>query len=798
MILQDKDNNSVNKSEWTDIVFLTKKVNEFNRVFSQSGLLYFIVEIKANFPYKFISGDLKQYAISNDYLDLNKDSLLNLFYSADAQKIEFSLSTLHNGGRKEVQIECRLKTNVSEYRWVELRGILDLSRENKEESFTLFISDITQKKLADASLKYKMSFTNSLIDSIQNPIYYKNTVGVFLGVNTAYERILDKNRNQIIGKKIEDLIPKERIGKYHFNEDEIIKTRGTQIIEDRILYYDNTWHDVLVNRSTFVNANLTVGGIIGVINDITILKNNEKALIDSESNYRLLTSYLPEIVLVYSEGKIIFVNDVIEKKLGFKVEELINQSIFNITEASYHQIVIENVKKRSAGEMIEDYKIRLLKKSGGTLLFIVRGAPIQFMGLKGAVVVLIDITEREKADERIRNSELQFRALWENSFNGMRLVNEEGLTELVNNSYCTMVNMPKEELEGKPFTNIYVEGERKAKLNQFIERIKTNTIEAQFKRKVSLWNGKTIWVELSNSLIKIPNKKTNILSVFKDITNIVDIERQLSLSQKMESVGLLAAGIAHEINSPMQFIGDNNSFLKDSFNNLLQYLRHLENFLDNKISSEINNTEKSLLEEIRTRFDVDFLLDEIPTAIEQTQTGIERVNKIVRALKDFAHPSAKEKSLSDINHGIEVTAIISKNQWKYVADLETKLDPDLPYISCLLDEINQVILNMIINAAHAIQERYGNEPEIKGKIIIETRRTDEYIEILTEDNGTGIKSENLNKIFDPFFTTKEVGKGTGQGLSIVHDIIVKKHNGSISVDSEYGKGTVFSIKLPIN
>jgi len=167
-------------------------------------------------------------------------------------------------------------------------------------------------------------------------------------------------------------------------------------------------------------------------------------------------------------------------------------------------------------------------------------------------------------------------------------------------------------------------------------------------------------------------------------------------------------------------------------------------------------------------------------------------------MKDFAHPGKKEKKLADINKAIERTVTISRNEWKYVAELETNLEPGLPLIYCVVDEINQVILNMIVNAAQAIKEAVNKGSLAKGKITVTTKKDENFVYILIRDNGTGIPGAMIDKIFDPFFTTKEVGKGTGQGLAIAHDIIVTKHKGNIQVESEMGKGTMFTIRLPIN
>ncbi|RLB20288.1 MAG: histidine kinase, partial [Deltaproteobacteria bacterium] len=181
----------------------------------------------------------------------------------------------------------------------------------------------------------------------------------------------------------------------------------------------------------------------------------------------------------------------------------------------------------------------------------------------------------------------------------------------------------------------------------------------------------------------------------------------------------------------------------------------------------------------------------------QSLDGVERVTKIVRAMKEFSHPGSPEKTPVDINHAIDNAITVAKNEWKYVADIETDLDPDLPPVPCLPADLNQVILNLIINAAHAIEKVVGNNGNRKGKIRVITRKDNGWAEIAISDTGCGIPDSIRHRIFDPFFTTKEVGKGTGQGLSIAHSIIVDKHGGTIDFESREGKGTTFTIKLPL-
>jgi signal transduction histidine kinase len=193
---------------------------------------------------------------------------------------------------------------------------------------------------------------------------------------------------------------------------------------------------------------------------------------------------------------------------------------------------------------------------------------------------------------------------------------------------------------------------------------------------------------------------------------------------------------------------------------------------------------------------IDYLLDEIPKAVQETLGGVERVANIVRAMKEFSHPGSAEKVLTDINKALQNTVTVASNEWKYVADLQLDLDASLPMLPCLPGELNQVFLNMIVNAAHAIEEVSKDGNAGKGVIKVSTACNNGWAVIRIADSGAGIPEKLRSKIFDPFFTSKSVGKGTGQGLAIANNIIVDKHSGKISFESEVGKGTTFLIQLP--
>ncbi len=288
------------------------------------------------------------------------------------------------------------------------------------------------------------------------------------------------------------------------------------------------------------------------------------------------------------------------------------------------------------------------------------------------------------------------------------------------------------------------------------------------------------------------------IALYEDVTEKMSLERDLRQAQKLEAVGQLAAGIAHEINTPIQYIGDNINFLQTSFNDVVtvldayQYYWH-QQVQDGCIAPEIDRKLSAIVQ----KADTEYLTEEMPRAIHQSLDGVRRVDKIVRAMKEFSHPGNNEKSTIDINKIIDNTITVCRNEWKYVAEMETSFAPDLPMISCFQGDLSQVFLNLIVNAAHAIESDAAARTDSKmGKISIITKKFDGGVSIQISDTGGGIPVTIQERIFDPFFTTKPVGKGTGQGLAIAYRTIVDKHQGTIFFASEVGQGTTFVIQLP--
>ncbi len=296
---------------------------------------------------------------------------------------------------------------------------------------------------------------------------------------------------------------------------------------------------------------------------------------------------------------------------------------------------------------------------------------------------------------------------------------------------------------------------------------------------------------------------TNTSGRYTDATDIATPEKEeekssgQQVANHLAVMGQLAAGVAHEINTPAQYVSDNIHFLQDAFDSLLTVMDRYQALYQAVKSGTVKRQTLTDLETTIEEDDIDYVLEQVPEAIQQSLEGMTRIIQIVEAMRDFSHPGLMEKKVVDINKAIRDTVTVTRNLWKYTSDLETSLDRALPRIMCQPGEINQVLLNLISNASDAVAEAIDSTPGVeKGHIKISTKRVDNWVDIQISDTGAGIPEAVRDRIFDPFFTTKPVGKGTGQGLAISASVIAS-HGGTLTCDTSPGEGTTFHIRLPI-
>lgn len=449
------------------------------------------------------------------------------------------------------------------------------------------------------------------------------------------------------------------------------------------------------------------------------------------------------------------------------------------------------------------FEFRMRRKTGGWAWIQSRGKVISRdeAGLPVRVVgTHTEITERKRWEQALAESESRFKALF-NSVNDIVWVSS------ADGSKFNYLNPVAETVFGKPLDELYadpgfwiemVHPEDKELAEATAVRLRKEG-RAQGEYRIIRPDQTVRWLFERKSIIS--NDQGEIIAlggVATDETERKKMEFNAALSQKMESIGQLAAGIAHEINTPAQYIHSNVEYLEKSFRLLDIAIQKRQQLLDEIKFDDFSGPVYQKYKNIRQDTSLTYHLQEAPNALKGCIDGVKRISAIVNSMRYFGHPGKKEKTSLNVNEAITHAITVSQNEWKYYADIEKHLDPSLPPLHCYATEFNQVLLNIIVNAAQAIAESIGKTPSKKGIIRITSRSKGEIIEVSVQDTGVGIPEDIQGKIFDPFFTTKDVGQGTGQGLAIAHSVIVDKHAGTIDVESTPGQGTTFIIRLPKN
>jgi PAS domain S-box-containing protein len=446
------------------------------------------------------------------------------------------------------------------------------------------------------------------------------------------------------------------------------------------------------------------------------------------------------------------------------------------------------------GQSVDNSERVLLTANGERRAIIKTVRPVTISGRSLLLESFIDITERKHAETALRESEQRYRDLFENAAEIIFTTDLEGRFTTLNLAGQRAFGIAQQAVAAMTIWQL-VAPESWPAMQDHRARMMAGETQITSEIGVKAIDGRQLRLEVRPRLIVDGGKPIGIQAIALDITGRDKAEIELRQAQKLESVGRLAAGIAHEINTPIQFVGDNARFLRDCYDSLKALGGKFRELCD---AASQGNPRTDLVSEIRLmeeEMDLPCLLDEIPNALDQTLEGVNIVATIVRALKEFAHPEGREMAAADLNQALLSTMTIARNELKYVADVHTEFG-DIPLVECNVGDLNQVFLNLLVNAAHAIADAV-KEGE-KGRIVIRTSAEDEGVRISISDTGTGIPEDIRANIFDPFFTTKEVGRGTGQGLAIARSVVMERHKGTLTFESEVGKGTTFHIVLPVS
>lgn len=524
------------------------------------------------------------------------------------------------------------------------------------------------------------------------------------------------------------------------------------------------------------------------------LQRIRRELAESNQLFKVITENAADMLAVIDRaGNLLYSSPAYQKILGYTPEELQLSSPTERIHPEDRQLVLvaaENERLTGRGEQIE-YRVRHKDGTWRTLESAATAIPDKEGQIEKVIVVSRDITERKQAEETKHRSDQLFRSIAENSADLIAVVDQSGHRIYNNPAYERLLGYTQEELKSTiSFQQIHPDD--RPMVTQAAERaLKTGVgqiVEYRMQRK----DGTYATLESHGSFIR--NSHGEIEASVITARDVSD-RRMAMQNEKLTAIGQLAAGIAHEINTPVQYVSDNITFLSDVWNQL-----------DAAMALRLTPAHASVASDSRPSGAVaapgppeewDWLRQQVPKAISQSLEGIRRMSKILGAMRRFSHTGGGEREQVDLNEALDATLTIAQNQIKHIADVETDYQPNLPRLECYADEMNQVFLNLIVNATHAIREASKKQARDRGKLTIRTRQIGKDVQIEIQDNGTGIPLAVQARVFDPFFTTKEVGEGTGQGLAICHDIVVQKHRGNIWFDTELDKGTTFFVRIPL-
>ena len=692
-----------------------------------------------------------------------------------------------------------------------------------EVDIVVFIStDITESKRSEAALRESENRLRDILDNTSTIVFLKDLEGKYILINKRYEKLFHTTEEEIIGKSDHDIWPKVIADELRKKDIHVLRSKAPIEFEERIKHDDGE-HVYISIKFPIQNDQGEPYAVCGIATDITELvsarnefeflndemiathKRLAKEIADKEHLEGATRKRMKELRCLYSVAESIRKGGSVEDAfkevtaivpLGWQYPKITRCRIcLNDKEITSEQFE-ESQWFQTSDIMVHD------KKSGSIDVFYLEKRSEKDEGpfikeerdlLDGIARMLGEAIEGRIAEQQIRENEERLKAILESSPLGIMLIDQESRQIVQVNSHVRkLIGAENSEIIGKSYCEFFHQekGEKDPSciLEEALSSVEQILITVD-KKEIPI---------LKNMVATQIGGRGYFLANILDLRDRKNLESQLVQAQKLESIGQLAAGIAHEINTPTQFIGDNLDFISSSMMEIREVLDLYDKLFTSVKEGSVTQDMLTEIDDLLEQVDLSFLYEDLPQAINQSLEGVGRVAKIVQAMKEFSHPGSVGKTMVNINHAIESTITVARNEWKYVADMVTDYDPTLSDVPCLPGEFNQVILNIIINASHAIGDALAKSSADKGTITVTTRKDGRYAEIRIKDSGTGIPPVVQEKIFDPFFTTKDVGKGSGQGLAIARSTIMDKHDGTVTFETESGKGTTFIIRLPLD
>ena len=659
--------------------------------------------------------------------------------------------------------------------------------------------DITDRERAEQALReseerYRLLFERNLAGVFRGTLLSRH----ILDCNAAYARILGyESREEVLslGKLHDFCEPAESVTA----KARLLDEKALTNFEVRFRRKDQTPMWALENVSLIEPGDAEEPLVAGTLIDISERKQAEQALAHERDLLGTLMDNLPDYIYFKDrQSRFLRTNMALAKAFGLSDPgQAVGKTDFDFFTAEHaqqayndEQEVITTGKPMTGKEEKETWPDGRVTWASTTKM--------PFRDVNGAIIgtfgVSRNITERKQAEEALRTSEERYRELFENASDLVYTADLEGRLTSLNRVAERTLGYSREEAARMNLRQL-VDPRHWQRVEQTRKRLLAGDSAVTLELEITAKDGRRVMLEVNPRLIYKGGKPVGTQGIGRDITGREEREMELRHAQKLESVGRLASGIAHEINTPIQFVGDNTRFVRGSFRCLQTLLSKYQELRDAAASGAVSPDLLAEVRRVEEESDCAYLLEEIPKALTQTLDGVTRVATLVRAMKDFAHPESKEKAAADLNKALLSTLAVARNELKSVAHVETDLG-DLPPVVCNVSDLNQVFLNLLVNAAHAIGDVVKGTGK-KGKIRVRTATEGKTVLVTITDTGCGIPEGIRTKVFDPFFTTKGVGRGTGQGLAIARSVVVERHKGTLTFESEVGKGTSFYVRLPV-
>ncbi|WP_051677160.1 PAS domain S-box protein [Maridesulfovibrio frigidus] len=688
-------------------------------------------------------------------------------------------------GDGKVATERPFETSDGKIRWIAWRAWQKEGVDGAPNELLCIGNDITAKYVAQMSLQNSEFQYRNLFENAPLAMVHFDSTGMITDCNNIFIEMMGAPREKLIGFNVAE------------SKRSQMRAALTVALNGEQSTYEDLYTSVTGGKTTFIHAIFNPVKslssqieVIATLEDISTRKKIEHELLDSEERFREIINAAPVGMIISDfDDQLIFANKRVSELTGIKTNDSNSKSWIDLLHPEDVTVVTD---KWSRGNFVnrKPLEVRFINDSV-SVWTIAHSVNLehQIDSNPCYVVTFTNISVLKESEEQQK----RLIAAIEQSIESIVITNTSGIITYVNPAFEKISGYTKSEAVGQN-SNILKSSEQTQEFytNLWKTISQGNIWSGQFVNRNK--EGKSYTQEATICPVRNENGQIiNYVGVARDISKQLIVEAQLRQAQKLESIGELAAGIAHEINTPTQYVSSNMKFLEDSFVDLMTMVTSCDTAFKSLAEGKPQSEVLQYKNDHFNADDFEFLSEDVPKAIEESVEGLKRISKIVQSIKQLAHPGETHKGFFDLNNIIKDAVTVSSNEWKYVAEIDLQLEESLPQIQCMKGEMGQVLLNLIINSAHAIEAKGSSE---KGTISITTKHDATHAILEVADTGSGMSSQVIERAFDPFFTTKEVGKGTGQGLAIAHNVIANIHKGNISVESKEGVGTKFLIQLP--